>query len=922
MTLYKKILAAIIFMSCSIAASAQKYGYAEDRFRDNWFVSGGVGVNALSVNICNFDSPAGFALDFNAGKWFSPMFGARAGWQGLNFGAKDSRFGYNFIHGDILWDFINTVDRWNDNRIWTLAPYATMGIVLNSKNGRLFSKGFGAGVGLFNSFRVAPRLDLYLDLRAVVQSERAIGAMHGKIAMFSALAGVQYRIGRVGWDKVNGRPDPERLVNNGFWKDWFISASAGANAVTSTGKWDGKYTFTGEIGLGKWFSPYAGSRIAVQGIKFNAPDNGGKYGFAYVHADLLWNFSNTVCINKGTHVWTAAPYAHFGVFNTFENLGKRSKSEFAAGAGLYNAFAASSHIDIIADFRVTAVNGLAAGMDRGIILQPSFSAGLAYNFNARELLRSRRIVKEILVDRSERERSDDQTENNKFKGNWSIFLGGGVNLLSLNIRNPQGIKCRPTFDIGIVKMFSPGFGGRLGVQANSIAYNDKKHDWEFLHGDVLWDIKCSVKGYDPERIWSIAPYLSMGVSFVHHNRVNTRLAGGAGLLNTWKVSDKLGIFLDIRGIMMTESQFTNHGGFGIEASATAGLSVEFGKNYWNKNGNGTRLGKLWENWFVQSMGGFSLVMDTWDRFNGRPGTSMELAIGKWFSPDWGTRLGVQYANMVKDNGSEYDLGYIHGDIIWNLSNTIGGYKPKRIYTISPYLHFGVMGSWEHFGKRRTKDFATGAGLLNNFRIDDKMSFVLDLRARAMLGKNTGKEYGKAIGGEVLAGISYNIGEGSWAPHRDKDEIRGPLAISTNLVSWIDLATVNMSLEYAFSRHWSTDINMEYNAWSFKGGSLCDKKKSVTFGVRYWPWHSYSGAWVRPFLGAESLNAKGLPVKFLNSTSDRFGAGFSAGYSLMVSRHMNIDFGVGFWGGARHDYRGGWGGFIAPKDIRISLMFVL
>ena len=80
--------------------------------------------------------------------------------------------------------------------------------------------------------------------------------------------------------------------------------------------------------------------------------------------------------------------------------------------------------------------------------------------------------------------------------------------------------------------------------------------------------------------------------------------------------------------------------------------------------------------------------------------------------------------------------------------------------------------------------------------------------------------------------------------------------------------------------------------------------------------------MRGFAGAEDCDAENLPLKYLNGTSDRFGAGLSAGYSLMLASHFNLDFGLGFWGGVRHSYQGAWNGFIAPKDIRISLMFVL
>lgn len=918
MNTLKRTGAALLLVLCAINASAQKYGYADDRFRDNWFIYGAAGVNTPNVNIGHFDSPAGFALDFNAGKWFSPMFGARVGWQGVNFGADKNRFGYNYVHGDIMWDFINTVSGLEDKRIWTLAPYASMGVILNTLDKNLYSKGFGAGLGLYNGFKVAPKVELYVDLRGVFQNERSIGHAAGRMAMFSALFGVQYGIGRTGWDKVKGSIDPERPLNSRFWGDWFVYASGGVHAMTNARAWTGYTSPTAEIGFGKWFSPYAGARLSVQGISFKAPETAARYKYAYVHTDLLWNLSNTICRRKGTHLWTAAPYAHFGLFNAFDDSG-RFKTEFATGAGFYSAFTVSSHIDLFADLRASIVYGQVAKKKGGMLVDPSVSVGIAYNFTRRDLLYRRQILK----DRKKLEESalipSDELQNNGFGGNWSIYLAGGANMLSLDFANPSKAGFRPSFDLGIMKKFSPAFAGRLGVQGSSLQHNGTRSPWAYLHGDILWDIRGTAKGYDPERIWSIAPYLSMGVSFV---RSNVKFAGGAGILSNWKVSNRLGIFLDVRGIVLRETQFGNAGGYAAEASAMAGLSIEVGKNYWNNKGNGTILNRPGENWFVQTAGGIALVWDSKGNFNGRPGAAMELTIGKWFSPEWGSRLGILYANMFKSNGSKYDCGYLHGDILWNLSTAVAGYNPHRVYSAIPYLHFGVMGSWNQFEDYVGKDFATGIGLLNDFKLDDKMSFILDVRARAMHGRLTGKTSGKAIGGEALFGISYTMGEGGWRPHHKDEDLRGPLSISTNLVSWADLATINIGLEYAFSRHWSADVTTEFNNWKFKGGSLYDRKRSVTVGFRYWPWYAYSGAWLRPFLGSESNSADGLPIKFLNGTADRIGAGFSAGYSLMVSKHMNLDFGLGFWGGLRHGQGEGWGGFIAPKDIRISLMFVL
>lgn len=936
-----KIYLAAVFMLSAATGFAQtaNYGY-ENRFRDNWFVSGAVGVNALNVKVGSFDSPATLGLDACFGKWFSPMFGARVGWQGLNIRTQEASYGYNYVHGDLLWDFVNTFDHYKQGRIYTMAPYVTVGMVLNTREGaELATRGFGAGVGLINSFRINSYMSAYLDLRGTLLSERSVGHKAGKALMTSALAGVQFDLGRSDWDPVpalRSERDPQRLLNKGFWKDWFITAGGGVDFVTNGRRWTGYPAGTAEFGVGKWFSSYAGARLAVQGLGMRQNVSGDRYNFTYLHADLLWNWTNTFCRQNGWHLWTAAPYLHLGVFNSMEYMGPLFKNEFAAGAGLYNAFAVSPHLDIVADIRGTLINGRSVARDGGMLLQTSLLAGITYNFDERTLLykgrresaetKDREYGKSLLV------RSGYDTQNNGFAVNWSVYAAGGVNMLSQNIAHPDRLGWRPTLDVGVMKMFSPGFGARLGLQANSLGTVNGNRAWQFVHGDVLWDIRGSIKGYDPERVWSIDPYLSMGVSFVHNDKLSIRPAAGAGLLNSFRITDRLGLFLDLRGVILSERQMGANGGYALETSATAGLSIDLGKNWWDKNGDGTYLNGLWDNWFFQSSGGFSLVLDTWQRFNGRPAPAMELAIGKWFSPQWGSRLGLTYENFSKDDGNEYDSAYIHGDLLWNFSNTVGGFRSDRVYSAIPYVHFGVMGSWNHFGKRFAKDYATGVGLLNDFRVDDKMSFIVDLRGRAMFGRMTGKDGGKALGGEVLMGLSYNLGQGGWEPQRHPESLRGPLAISTNLVDWVDLATVNFSIEYAFARHWSADIVYGYNGWDFKQGALKDKRRSVSVGVRYWPWYSYSGAWVRPFLGAESSDAAGLPVKFLNGTCDRFGAGFSAGYSLMLSRHLNLDFGVGFWGGMRHNLESAasqtaspaaaWGGFIAPKDIRISLMFVL
>ena len=911
----KRLISAILAFCVLAAVSyAQKYGYT-DRFKDNWYISGGLGVNALNQDVGVFDSPARFGLDITAGKWFSPMFGARAGWQGTGIATQNLSLGYNYLHGDILWDILGTAEGAAPDRFWRLAPYVNMGLVLCTSDGSLFSKGFGAGPGLLNTFRIARGLDAYIDLRTTMFTERLVGSASGAAMMFSALAGLQYSLGNQGWD--DSEADGGR--NGRFFDDWFLSAGLGANAVTNARVWTGTFTPTVEIAVGKWFSPYAGARLGVQGLDIMEPAGDEKFRYAYVHADAMWNFTNTVLRRKTGHIWNAVPYAHIGVINSFHRGGGLFKREFAAGAGLYNAFPLNSHVDFYADFRAALLNGRSAGKKAGALLQPSILAGFAYNIGG-----SRWMGRDGRPHEGYQKEEDyvpqGPLQYNGFFGNWSVYAAGGVTGFLKQIRGLDVESIRPAFELGLAKGFSPSFGGRLGLHHSSLRTDAATYGWNYVHGDILWDIKGTFRKYDPDRIWSIAPYMAMGASFVTRaGRTSSNFASGPGLLNSFRFNDWMGAFVDLRGVLLSERQFGSSGGYVLNASAMAGLTLNIGKPRWDDRGTGIFLNGFGENWFVQTTGGFGLVLDTRQRFNGRPGPAIDIAVGKWFSPEWGARIGYLFENFVKDDNSEFDSGYVHADVLWNMSNAIGGYKADRVYTISPYLNFGVTNVRNHFSGRLGKDFSAGAGLLNDFKVDDRMSFIIDLRARAVTGRLTGKGSGRALAGEALFGLSCNLARGGWRPERDNEDLRGPWAISTNLLSLVDLATLNLGLEYAVGRHCSLDMQMEYNGWNFNHR---DRKRSFSVGARYWPWYVYSGVWVRGFAGAEDCDAENLPLKYLNGTSDRFGAGLSAGYSLMLAKHFNLDFGLGFWGGVRHSYQGAWNGFIAPKDIRISLMFVL
>ena len=161
------------------------------------------------------------------------------------------------------------------------------------------------------------------------------------------------------------------------------------------------------------------------------------------------------------------------------------------------------------------------------------------------------------------------------------------------------------------------------------------------------------------------------------------------------------------------------------------------------------------------------------------------------------------------------------------------------------------------------------------------------------------------------------------------------SISTNLLDYVALGTLNADVSYAFSRHWSVVAGARYNPFTFgageSGGQFQSRQQSYSAGVRLWPWHIWSGWWFASKIRYQEYNIGGI-LSQKTSEGDRCGIGVYSGYTHMLSPHFNIEFGLGFWGGmdvykvyscpeCGYTVDDGKRGFILPGDIMISLVYV-
>jgi outer membrane protein OmpA-like peptidoglycan-associated protein len=216
--------------------------------------------------------------------------------------------------------------------------------------------------------------------------------------------------------------------------------------------------------------------------------------------------------------------------------------------------------------------------------------------------------------------------------------------------------------------------------------------------------------------------------------------------------------------------------------------------------------RMQDNWFVQATGGVGVLMSYKDA-NMKLGKRIlapkaNLFIGKWFSPLLGVRIGGHFeqmkgvagqsdaiglrtdmADQMKDGvqlpGQKFNRIGVTGDVLFNVTNWLCGYKPGRFYNAIVYAGASTSwnfykdqrdgkGSWKYGGYNNGKEgwhdrnFALQAGLLNTFALGKHVDLLLDLRFDMIqehmdgYGHKTWNEYPSA-----QLGFAYKFGKTEW-----------------------------------------------------------------------------------------------------------------------------------------------------------------
>ena len=137
--------------------------------------------------------------------------------------------------------------------------------------------------------------------------------------------------------------------------------------------------------------------------------------------------------------------------------------------------------------------------------------------------------------------------------------------------------------------------------------------------------------------------------------------------------------------------------------------------------------KFGDNWFIGAGAG----VNSWLGNGASPkaGVAVDAFVGKWITPTVGVRMGwkgLKDGVSAKDGytiaDEKFNYNSAHVDLLWNLSNLFSGYKETRTWNISVYPTFAYMDA------AKNKEFGAGIGMLNNFRLGNRVGLYLDLSA--------------------------------------------------------------------------------------------------------------------------------------------------------------------------------------------------
>lgn len=247
-----------------------------------------------------------------------------------------------------------------------------------------------------------------------------------------------------------------------------------------------------------------------------------------------------------------------------------------------------------------------------------------------------------------------------------------------------------------------------------------------------------------------------------------------------------------------------------QANAQNSTNVETVEYSTNKHR--VETSSFWSNWYLSVGGGGQVYFGDHDKqaaFKNRIAPSVDVALGKWFTPEIGVRLmysgislkgATQTWNPDSHTGGVYNagkpipgkhtheygfldvqkfkMGNIHADVMINLVNLFGGYKEDRKWEFSPYIGLGMAFVYD---SPKSKELTGNAGVLTAWNFSKAVALNLDVRGMLVNDRFDGEVGGRSGEGSLSAtlGLTFKFKPRGWGrsktvyrtEYRDQENLR-------------------------------------------------------------------------------------------------------------------------------------------------------
>lgn len=257
---------------------------------------------------------------------------------------------------------------------------------------------------------------------------------------------------------------------------------------------------------------------------------------------------------------------------------------------------------------------------------------------------------------------------------------------------------------------------------------------------------------------------------------------------------------------------------------------------------------FWDNWYGQVGVDMHLQFpkghNMADVFPNGKSFGIDIAIGKWFSPEFGGRFKVKWNNGILKNdhntwlrpygvpgGNHEEGGFITfiGDMQFNLHNIFGTYKPDRKWNIIASPRFG---GWYDLGNGEGSP-VLGVGVVNTYRLSDRWRLFADIGyffVGSLNGVSSGTGHGSNGYGEIYLGVEMDLSSknkfdkaSGHVNHKSKSVV-----VNSFWDNWFVQAGIGMSLVNAYGTNFA---NVFPNGKTFGVNIGLGKWFSPEIGIR-------------------------------------------------------------------------------------------